>query len=283
MSAPPTAPPRPTGTAPAAGAAPRRPPTWVTRPLTLLGLPAVLVGIWWVAGADSTDPFYPPLATILDAFGRVWFSERFFLDVLPSLRRFAVGLLLAVVVGVGAGLLIGSSRVLRTLLEPALAFFRALPAPVLVPVLLVVVGVGDAMKIAVIAFGCLWPVLLNTVDGVRGTDDVQLDTARVSGLSRTAVFGHLVLPSASPQIAAGIRQALGIGIILMVVSEMVVSTDGLGHAVVRFQRSFALPEMWSGMIFLGLLGFLLAKALEVVERRALAWHHGLRRATGDRS
>ncbi|GGM07275.1 MULTISPECIES: ABC transporter permease [Micromonospora] len=253
------------------------------RLLTALGLPVFLVALWWVASAGSTNPFYPPLSTVLDAFGRVWFSDRFLLDVLPSLRRFALGLLLAVLVGVGAGLLVGSSRVLRTLLEPALAFFRALPSPVLVPVLLVLVGVGDAMKIAVIAFGCLWPVLLNTVDGVRGTDQLQLDAARVCGLSRTATFGHLVLPSASPQIAAGIRQALGIGIILMVVSEMVVSTDGLGHAVVRFQRSFALPEMWSGMIFLGLLGFLLAKALEVVERRVLAWHHGVRRATGSPS
>ncbi|KXK60295.1 nitrate ABC transporter permease [Micromonospora rosaria] len=259
-----------------------RPPRWAVRPLAALGLPALLVTVWWLASAGSTNPFYPPLRTVLDAFGRVWLSERFVLDVVPSLRRFALGLLLAVVLGVAAGLLIGSSRVLRTLLEPALAFFRALPSPVLVPVLLVVVGVGDAMKVAVIAFGCLWPVLLNTVDGVRGTDEVQLDTARVAGLSRLATFRHLVLPAASPQIAAGLRQALGIGLILMVISEMVVSTDGLGHAVVRFQRSFALPEMWSGMIFLGILGFLLAKALEVVERRVLAWHHGLRRATGAR-
>lgn len=250
------------------------------RALLALGLPVVLVTAWWFASADSTDPFYPPLRTIATTFVDVWFSERFFLDVVPSLRRLGIGLVLAVVIGVGAGLAIGASRALRTLLEPGLAFFRALPSPVLVPVLLVLVGIGDTMKITVIVLGCLWPILLNTVDGVRGVDDLQLETARVLRLSRPAVLGHLVLPSAAPQIAAGVRQALSIGIILVVISEMVVSTNGIGHAVVRFQRSFALPEMWSGMIFLGILGFLLSKALLLVERRALAWHHGLRQATG---
>jgi ABC-type nitrate/sulfonate/bicarbonate transport system permease component len=87
-----------------------------------------------------------------------------------------------------------------------------------------------------------------------------------------------VLRSASPQIFTGLRQALSIGIILMVISEMFAGTDGLGYTVVQFQRSFAVPDMWTGILVLGLLGFLLSVVFQVVERRVLGWYHGLRAA-----
>jgi ABC-type nitrate/sulfonate/bicarbonate transport system permease component len=130
----------------------------------------------------------------------------------------------------------------------------------------------------VIVFGCVWPVLLNTVEGVRATDGVLSDTSRAYGITGAARLRHLLLPAASPQIFAGLRQALSIAIILMVISEMFAASNGLGFAIVQFQRSFAIPEMWSGIILLGLLGFLLSELFRLAERRALAWYHGLRDA-----
>ena len=142
-------------------------------------------------------------------------------------------------------------------------------------------GIGDQMKIIVIATGALWPILLNTVEGVRAADPVLLDTARSYRLGGLRRLQHLTLPAAGPQIFAGLRQAVSIAIILMVISEMFAANEGLGFAIIQFQRTFAVPEMWSGTILLGLIGFGLAWALRLVERRVLFWYFGLRAAARD--
>jgi ABC-type nitrate/sulfonate/bicarbonate transport system permease component len=248
------------------------------RILLVLGLPAVLFAVWWFATAGSTDFYSPPLSAILRTFGDVWVGERLLSDVLPSLLRLAEGYVLAVVIGVGLGLLVGTSRVVRDVLEPVLELFRAIPPPVLVPVIMLFAGIGDTMKVLVIVSGCVWPILLNTVEGVRALDEVLSDTCRSYGISGPSRLWHLVLRSASPQIVTGMRQALSIGIILMVISEMFAASNGLGFAIVQFQRSFAIPEMWSGVLLLGLLGFALSLLFRLAESRFLAWYHGLRRA-----
>jgi ABC-type nitrate/sulfonate/bicarbonate transport system permease component len=247
----------------------------------LLALPAALIALWWATSANSTNIYFPPLSQILEAMTEQWFGPRLEADVLPSVLRLAAGYAIAAVSAVALGVLIGTYRTLRGLLEPVLEFFRAIPPPVLVPIIILVAGIDDTMKIIVIALGCLWPILLNTVEGVRSVDEVLSDTSRTYGLSGRARLQHLVLPSASPQIYAGLRQGLSIGIILMVISELFAASNGLGFAIVQAQRSFALPEMWGGIILLGLLGFGLSLIFQVVERRQLAWYHGLRRAQRD--
>ncbi|MFF3713074.1 ABC transporter permease [Streptomyces phaeochromogenes] len=244
--------------------------------LFVVGLPAVLLGLWWAASDGSTDPFWPPLRTILRTFPSVWTGERLRADLLPSVLRLAGGYTLAGVVGIGLGTVIGSRHGVRAFCEPVLEFLRAVPPPVLVPVIMLFAGIGDTMKIVVIASGCVWPILLNTVEGVRAVDSVMLETARSYHIRGVGRMRNVVLPSASPQIVAGLRQALSIGIILMVVSEMFAANNGIGFTVVQFQRSFAIPDMWTGILLLGLLGFLLSVAFSFAERRVLGWYHGLR-------
>lgn len=246
------------------------------RVVLALGLPVVLFAVWWFATAGSTSFFWPPLREILTAFADTWFSGRITADVIPSLLRLAVGYSLALVLGIGLGVAVGSSQGLRAFLEPVLEFFRAIPPPVLVPILMLFAGIGNEMKVLVIVSGCIWPVLLNTVEGVRGLDEVLSDTARCYGLGRFARLRHLTLRGASPQIAAGARQALSIGIILMVISEMFAASNGVGFTIIQFQRTFAIPEMWSGIILLGLIGITLAFLFRLVESRLLAWYRGLR-------
>lgn len=245
----------------------------------VLALPAVLVAVWWVASDDSTDVYWPPLRTILETFPDVWTGERLRSDVLPSVLRLAGGYVLAAVVGVALGTVIGSYRRVRAVCEPVLEFLRAVPPPVLVPVIMLFAGIGDTMKVVVIAAGCVWPVLLNTVEGVRAVDPVMTETARSYGITGVARVRDLVLRSASPQIFAGLRQALSIGIILMVISEMFAASNGLGFTIVQFQRGFAIPDMWTGILVLGLLGFVLSVLFRLVERRVLGWYHGLRAST----
>ncbi|WP_105971275.1 ABC transporter permease [Streptomyces geranii] len=242
----------------------------------VVALPLFLLGLWWLASDDSTNPFWPPLRTILTTFPDVWTSERLRADVLPSVLRLSAGYAVAAVAGVAVGTVIGSYRRVRALCEPVLEFLRAIPAPVLIPVIMLFAGIGDTMKITVIASGCVWPILLNTVEGVRAVDPVMAETARSYGITGAARLRNVVLRSASPQIFAGLRQALSIAIILMVISEMFAASNGLGFTIVQFQRGFAVPDMWTGILVLGLLGFALSVVFQLVERRVLGWYHGLR-------
>jgi len=249
---------------------------FLLRLVFLLALPLVLLGLWWLASDDSTNPFWPPLRTILTTFPDVWTAERLRADVLPSILRLSAGYAVAAVVGVAVGTVIGSYRRVRALCEPVLEFLRAIPPPVLIPVIMLFAGIDDTMKITVIASGCVWPILLNTVEGVRAVDPVMAETARSYGITGAARLRNVVLRSASPQIFAGLRQALSIAIILMVISEMFAASNGLGFTIVQFQRGFAIPDMWTGILVLGLLGFVLSVVFQLVERRVLGWYHGLR-------
>ena len=252
--------------------------SWAKRVLVVLGLPVVLVALWWVASEDADSFFFPPLREILGVFGPTWFEGRMSSDVLPSVGRLLAGYGLALVLGVALGMAVGLSRNLRAFTEPVLEFFRAIPPPVLVPILMLFLGIGDAMKIVVIAAGAIWPILLNAVEGVRAVDEVLRDTSNVYRMGRGRQLRTLILRGASPQIVTGARQALSIAIILMVISEMFAASEGLGFMIVSFQRSFALPQMWTGIILLGLVGVVLSVIFRLIERPVLFWYRGLRQS-----
>ncbi len=243
-----------------------------------LALPVTLIAAWWITSADSQSFYFPPLQTILQTFGRLWFSPQALGNILPSLWRFSVGYLAAAFLGIAIGVPIGLSRDLRNVLEPVLEFLRAIPPPVLVPVLILFAGLGNEMKALVILFGCIWPVLLNTVAGVRALDEVLAETVRSYRIGGLARLWHFVLPGASPQIFTGLRQSLSIGIILMVISEMFAARDGIGFVLVQYQRTFAIPEMWSGIILLGIIGIVLSLIFRAIEAWLLGWYHGLRQS-----
>ena len=259
----------------------RRPSRSILRRIVMvLALPTILFALWWFGSANSTNYLNPPLSEILAEFWPTWFGgetfadTRFMKDVVPSVGRMLAGYGIALVFGIALGVVIGVSRRLRAFLEPVLEFFRAIPPPVLVPVFILFMGIGPEMRITVIAIGCLWPILLNTVEGVRGLDPVLRDTTRAYRIFSWRRVTAFILPGSSPQIVTGARQALSIGIILMVISEMFAGKDGLGFMVVQFQRSFAIPEMWGGVILLGLLGVFLALIFRVFTGAILKWYHG---------
>jgi len=244
----------------------------------VLALPSVLIAAWWIASAGSQNFYFPALQAILQTFGKLWFSPQALANIAPSLWRFTVGYLAAALLGIAIGVPIGLSRNLRNVLEPVLEFLRAIPPPVLVPVLILFAGIGNEMKALVIVFGCIWPVLLNTVAGVRALDEVLAEVVRCYRIGPLARLWHFVLPGASPQIFTGLRQSMSIGIILMVVSEMFAASDGIGFALVQYQRTFAIPEMWSGIILLGIIGIVLSLIFRIIEAWLLGWYYGLRQS-----
>jgi ABC-type nitrate/sulfonate/bicarbonate transport system permease component len=253
-----------------------------TRQHRLIGLgleitvPIAVLVLWGLWSAGSTDFYFPPLTDILSTFADTWLFERVGSDAVPSLTRMFMGFGVAVALAVPLGLLIGLSRRARRVADPIVEFLRAVPPPALLPFGILVLGVGTSMKVFIIAFVCLWPVLLNTVDGIRSVDPTQRETASAYRIPTRDRILNVALPAASPQIFAGMRTSLSLALIMMVISEMVASTNGIGYFVLESQRTFAIPEMWSGILLLGILGYVLNLAFALAERRVLRWHRGAR-------
>jgi ABC-type nitrate/sulfonate/bicarbonate transport system permease component len=249
------------------------------------GLGIALVVLWQIFAVQASSIFFPPPTEIAGRAVELWLSgppRRLFLadgvfhDILPSLFRLLAGWGAAITCGIMLGTVIGRSRQFAELLEPPLQFLRAIPGPALVPVFILLVGTETTMRIALIAFGCVWPVLLNTIEGTRTVDPVQLDTAIAFRLPRRALLWCIILPAAMPKIFAGMRISLALAVILMVVSELVASTNGIGYRIQNAQIMFLLTDMWCGIALLAVIGYALNRLFLKVEDRALKWHRGAR-------
>lgn len=235
----------------------------------------VVLGILVLTNTGSSF-FLPPLQDVLVAFADNWLFALVPSQLAPSVFRLFWGYAIAVVVGIGAGILIGKSPRVRRQASPVIEFVRAIPPPALLPFTLIAFGTGDEAKIILIALVCVWPILLNTVDGITGIDTTLRETGQSYRIARMDTLLHVDLRAASPQIFAGMRAALPLALIIMVISEMVGATNGVGFFIVQAQRTFAVADMWSGIILLGILGYLLNLIFTLFERRVLSWHHGAR-------
>jgi ABC-type nitrate/sulfonate/bicarbonate transport system permease component len=229
----------------------------------------------WLWTNQAEDVFFPPLQDVLQSFERNWLFERVGSDLVPSLWRMAVGWSVAVVAGVVFGVLIGLSATARRVTSPLVEFGRALPAAALLPLMVVAFGFQDIGKVVLIAVAVVPFVLLNVSDGVRGIDPLYRDTCRSFGIGRWRELRSVVLPAALPRIFAGARLGLVVALVAMVLSEFTASANGVGHFIVQSQQSFAIPDMWSGILLLGILGYAFALLMSVVERRLLFWQTGL--------
>ncbi|NKX54212.1 ABC transporter permease [Arthrobacter mobilis] len=233
---------------------------------------AVVFILWWVLSARSTNFFVPSLQEILAVLARDLSS-----GVIPdgaaySLTNLAAGLLLAVAVGIVLGLILGEANRLRQVVDPVIHFFRSVPQAALVPLIIGAFGMGQGPKIYTIAFACMWPVLLNTIDGVLGVEPTVRRFAKVYRIPPGLYFRRVVLPAALPQIVAGVRVALPIGITVMVVSELFAATRGLGFYILNSSATFQVPETWAGALFVGVIGYILSVAFVLCERRILRWY-----------
>jgi ABC-type nitrate/sulfonate/bicarbonate transport system permease component len=220
---------------------------------------------------------FPRLSTILVEFREMWLFSQVELHLVPSLTRIVLGFLIAVAVGVILGIPLGLSRRGRMLAMPHIEWWRAMPPPALIPISIVLLhSIGNRQKVAFIAFVCLFPILLNTIDGVRGIDPTLIDTARSYGMGRLERVRSIVLPAALPQIFAGMRTSLPLAVIMMVLTEYFSSTSGVGYVLLISKNTFQLVPMWATIVLIGLLGYLLNLLLLQVERRVLRWHRGWR-------
>lgn len=236
----------------------------------VLALPTALLAAWTAYTTVQYSVYFPPPQEIVAA-ALDWLPQGWSEDLAPSVRNLAVGFLAATVIGIVAGFIIGSVRWVYSLTMPLIDFLRSIPKPAIIPLFVLILGIGPQSRILIITLGALWPILIGTIDGIRGVEQRYLDVARVFRVTGLRRVLRVMLPAASPQILAGMKTGIGLAIVMVVVSEMIASANGLGYFILRSQRVFDLPYMWAGTIVLGLLGFLLSFGFERLERRLLKW------------
>jgi ABC-type nitrate/sulfonate/bicarbonate transport system permease component len=234
----------------------------------------VLLLLCWQLSAMYlvASPTWPTITRIVQAWLENILDGTLALHLFATFWRQMLGYGLAVVLGIGLGLVMGYYRFFYNLFEPIVEVLRPIPGPAYLPVLVLFVGIGHEMKVVLILVASLFPILLNTYSGVRSIDRVQFDTARTLGLTTLQTFRELVLPAASPQILTGMRISLAISLILAILSEMIVSNDGLGYFVLLSQRTFKVPEMYAGIFTLAIFGYALNRVFLLIEASLIRWH-----------
>ncbi|MGH3246988.1 MAG: ABC transporter permease [Trebonia sp.] len=240
--------------------------------LVQLWLPVLLVLVLWVGTIGSTSFYFPPFTSVLSALTDSFTNGPLGGDLAFSLRNILIGLAIAIVAGVGVGIVIGETRSLRVASQPFLDFMRATPIVAFVPVVIVAFGVHSGPKIFLIAFGSVWPILLNTVSGVHGISAAVRDTVQAYRIPVWLRFRKVVLPGAAPQIFAGIRVSLSIAIVMMIVSEIYGSPQGLGYFIMNSGTNFAVADTWAGTLLIAVLGYLLTLVLILIEHTSLGWY-----------
>ena len=241
--------------------------------LASLAVTAALVGLWQhAADARLVSPAFLPSPA------RAWIAlidglqqGDLAFKLMSTVERMIYGWLLALLLGIVIGSIIGISRTARAYLVPTLEMIRPLPASAIIPVAISFFGLSEGMIIAVIGFGALWPMLLSTVHGFQAVEQRLYEVGRLLGLSAWEVIRKIALPSAMPDILAGMRIGLTVALILSVVGEMMASADGLGQWVLFAARAFRAADLYAGVVLLGVIGFLSATILGAVERYLLRW------------
>ncbi len=240
-----------------------------------VGVLAALLALWWLASHLQwvSKVFLPtPEATWASLCeglvgGELWpFTQ-------ATVGRMLAGWGLAGLAGVALGALIGSSAWARAWIAPTLEFIRPLPASAVMPVAIALFGLSGGMVLAVVAFGAMWPVLLGTLHGLANVHPRLVEVSLMLGLSRTEFLWKIGLPNALPDIAAGLRLALTIALIVSVVGEMIASQSGLGQAILLAARAFRASDLFAGIVLLGLIGLVSNALLASAERRLLRWQH----------
>ncbi|GAA3140579.1 ABC transporter permease [Planomonospora alba] len=234
---------------------------------------AVLAALWEsLPRLEVVDPtFLTPLSQVLAAWWDLLLSGQLVEHLQASLLRSLAGFTLAVAVTVPLGLLIGWYRPVAELLDPVLELFRNTAALALLPVFTLVLGLGETSKVSIIVYACAWPILLNTIAGVRGVDPLLVKSARSMGLPPLRLFQKVILPAAVPTVFTGVRLAGAASILVLIAAEMVGAKAGLGYLINAAQFNFRVPDMYAGIITISVLGLLFNLLLVRLERRFSTW------------
>lgn len=219
--------------------------------------------------------YFPPISEVMLSLYQLILAQELLGHLLASLMRFLSGYLLAAAIAVSCGMMLGYSRLVYSFFEVLIELLRPMPSVAIIPVAILFLGIGYPMIVAVTMYACAWPILINTMDGVRNIDRTLIDTGRTFGLGRWKIFRKIALPAASPYIMTGLRISLPIALILVTTTEMVVGGKGMGFFILDEERSLRTSNMYAGIVVVAMLGYLLNRLFLLLESKAMAWQRGM--------
>ena len=243
------------------------------RHLVIVG-PIILILFWWGITANGlVNPLFLPQPSetaekILELFG----SQAIEADIWATFYRMIFGFVVATVLGVPVGLSLGASPRLYSALEVVIDFFRSLPSTALFPLFLLVFGIGDEAKIAIVVFVSFWIILIINAKGVVHSSQTRWKVMKIFGGNKWQILTQVIIMEALPQIATGLRVALSISFIVVVVTEMFIGTNvGLGRRIYDAYLTYRIPELYATLVITGLLGYFLNKLFVLTERKLIHW------------
>ncbi len=232
-------------------------------------LPLLVVLLAWQLGGTPHSPFFPPPLEWLEAMRGLSASGRLWSALGATVAALLIALLIATAVGTVIGVTTGLSPALARALGPLLEFLRALPPPVFVPIAVLLLGYAGTLKVLVVVFSALWPILLNVAGGTARIDPLLLDVSATFRLSPMARLGKIILPSIVPSLMLGLRVALPLAIVVTLLVEMLTLLPGIGSLIIKAQRDFQSAQVYGLLVVIGLFGFAANMVFLMVERAVL--------------
>lgn len=240
-----------------------------------LGLvsPVVLLVLWEaVARLDWIDArFFPPPSAILEKLVALTRSGELWINLWASLKRLFWGSLLGGIPALAIGILMGLYRPIRTAIDPLISATYPIPKSAVLPLVLLIFGLGEMSKIVMVALGVFYPVVINTIAGVLQIDRIYLDVGKNFRASRWQTFRTIALPGALPNIMAGVKLGVGLGLILIAISEMVGAKTGIGFMIWDAWQVLSVETMYVGLVVIAIIGFVLTLILNEIESWLLPW------------
>ncbi|MDR1063017.1 MAG: ABC transporter permease [Azoarcus sp.] len=221
----------------------------------------------WVDAA-----FLPPFSQVLATAWKLLSNGQLTQHFAASLGRSAAGFALAIVAAIPLGLAVGRYRLFAQAVNPLLEMFRNTAALALLPVFILFLGIGETSKVAIVFYGCFWPILLNTITAVATVDPLLVKSARTMGLAPVRLFRKVILPASVPTIFVGVRLAGAVSVLILIAAEMVGAKSGLGYLIIYSQYNFQVPEMFLGIVCITVVGLFINFLLVALERRLTAWN-----------
>jgi ABC-type nitrate/sulfonate/bicarbonate transport system permease component len=237
------------------------------------GAPLVLVALWESAvRAGVLDArFFPPPSLVLVTLYELLADGTVLQHTLTTVARVVAGFSIGAVAGLAAGLVLGTVQPLRTALEPTISALYVIPKVAILPLVMLIFGLGEASKIAIVAIATFFIVIINTTAAVVGVEPIYLEAGRAFGARRLAMFGHIILPGALPMIVTGLRLALGTALIVVIAAEFVATQEGIGFFIWHAWNTLRPEEMFAGFIVIAVLGMLSYAVIRWSGRKVMPW------------
>lgn len=234
---------------------------------------AALLSFWEVSSRAGwiVSAYWPPVSQIFAAAIAQLAGGEILLALASTLRRAAIGYMAASVAGIVLGIVLARSRVLRYALLPLIEIVRPMPTPAVIPPLILLLGVDDALKIFIVALASFFPIFSNTFAGVATVDDTLIQTAKTFRTSTVRLLALVVFPATLPSIAAGLRTATSLCLVVAVLSEMIAGSSGIGYYLVETQYAMRPDLMYAAVLYLAATGYALNRIFLALEARMVPW------------